>query len=118
VVFLGLHVGEDNAAHECYGIAGALAEACLATSQNKLGKIFSHYRKKQYLNMEAFFDELAKAFVEAFFPTHAATAFNFLFDVLDKLEENWKGTAACSSTGVLCRAHCSSCSVRFVFVFE
>jgi hypothetical protein len=94
VVYMGLHVGEENAAHECYGMAGALAEACLATSQSKLGKIFSHYRKKQYPNMESFFDELAKAFVEAFFPTHAATAFNFLFDVLDKLEENWKGASS------------------------
>lgn len=99
VVYMGLHVGEENAAHECYGMAGALAEACLATSQSKLGKIFSHYRKKQYPNMESFFDELAKAFVEAFFPTHAATAFNFLFDVLDKLEENWKGGSAVAAAG-------------------
>jgi hypothetical protein len=109
VVYMGLHVGEENAAHECYGMAGALAEACLATSQSKLGKIFSHYRKKQYPNMESFFDELAKAFVEAFFPTHAATAFNFLFDVLDKLEENWKGA---SSTERSC-ARCACVRVRW-----
>lgn len=80
-------------------MAAALAEACVATSQNKLGKIFSHYKKKQYTNIETLYEELAKAFAEAFFPTHASNAFTFLFNILSKLEENWKGGSAVAAAG-------------------
>jgi len=106
VVHLGLNMGQD----ECTSMAAALAEACVETSQNKLGKIFSHFKKNHYPDMESFFEEFARVFVEAFFPTHAAPSFSFLFNILDKLEESWMG----ASFHALCSIMCVGADRQFV----